>query len=402
MSSGRAAPSRCAAPRPGRAGTWRRRGGRSCRCNHPRTSGFAQLLEAAVDVAGSIGVPIVLANTRPWSSHSSPAANRSLAWRTRCSSNAPGAYQVLVATRATSSAYPPDRPRSGRHRHSDGSTRHRRSAAQLGDALDASTPTPRPPGARGLVSGRRSRPRASNPRRPRPGQDDRLHHQVRHQGRRRLPFDRAATRNATTSTGSGSSLRVTPCSERCANWLLYGIQPKKRTASCGPATARAGCTRRPTLGIGGRRVLVSRDWSGKTLADHRADAHAWVKALLGISDQRRHTPRAADPSWRDRPGRVGTGPARRPGPTPLEHRLLRAISQRIQQRGQLAAARQRGGNDPPPEISATDRNGVPKEQRMSTKVLPFAPRPRAGVLRVNPSGTKRSGGLTQSRRCQSC
>ena len=37
---------------------------------------------------GSIGVPIVLANTRPWSSHSSPTTNRSLAWRTRCCSNA--------------------------------------------------------------------------------------------------------------------------------------------------------------------------------------------------------------------------------------------------------------------------------------------------------------------------
>jgi hypothetical protein len=29
---------------------------------------------------------------------------------------------------------------------------------------------------------------------------------------------------------------------------------------------------------GGRRVLVSRKWSGKTLADHKADRRAWTSA----------------------------------------------------------------------------------------------------------------------------
>jgi hypothetical protein len=33
----------------------------------------------------------------------------------------------------------------------------------------------------------------------------------------------------------------------------------------------------------GRRVLVSRDWLGKTVADHKADARAWLRALLGVS-----------------------------------------------------------------------------------------------------------------------
>jgi hypothetical protein len=37
-----------------------------------------------------------------------------------------------------------------------------------------------------------------------------------------------------------------------------------------------------TLAIGGRRVLVSRDWSGKTLADHRYDQLAWVRKLLRL------------------------------------------------------------------------------------------------------------------------
>ena len=35
------------------------------------------------------------------------------------------------------------------------------------------------------------------------------------------------------------------------------------------------------LGFAGRRVLVSRKWSGKTLGDHRADRRDWVLNLLG-------------------------------------------------------------------------------------------------------------------------
>ena len=34
------------------------------------------------------------------------------------------------------------------------------------------------------------------------------------------------------------------------------------------------------LGIGGRRVLVSRKWSNKTLDDHRAERAAFVRQLL--------------------------------------------------------------------------------------------------------------------------
>lgn len=37
---------------------------------------------------------------------------------------------------------------------------------------------------------------------------------------------------------------------------------------------------RANLGLGGRRVLVSRTWSGKTLAGHRADRAAVVRAAL--------------------------------------------------------------------------------------------------------------------------
>ena len=75
-------------------------------------------------------------------------------------------------------------------------------------------------------------------------------------------------------------LRWLPCSPRCANWLRYGIQPDQP----GPGLIAGRCTSkahdREHLGCGGRRVLVSRDWSGKTLAKHRADRATVVRQAL--------------------------------------------------------------------------------------------------------------------------
>jgi hypothetical protein len=137
-------------------------------------------------------------------------------------------------------------------------------------------------------------------------------------------------------------LRVTPCSERCSNWLLYGVQPKKAHGRLRPGHCKGRVHQKTTLGIGGRRVLVSRDWSGKTLADHRADAHAWVKALLGVTTEEPEPDTDAKPA-------VAWEMARHDDPDlpALEHRLLRAISERIHRRGQLNAARQRASGDPP-------------------------------------------------------
>ncbi|WP_425553783.1 replication initiator [Dactylosporangium salmoneum] len=149
-------------------------------------------------------------------------------------------------------------------------------------------------------------------------------------------------------------LRVTPCSERCANWLLYGIQPKNAHARLRPGNCKGRVHQRSTLGIGGRRILVSRDWSGKTLADHRYDARAWVKALLGVSDN----DTAADP---ESPAPVAWELARPNDPDlpPMRHRLLRALAQRIQWRNALNAARDRAAQyDSTAVLSATDDNGV--------------------------------------------
>ncbi|MFF0658484.1 replication initiator [Micromonospora tulbaghiae] len=144
-------------------------------------------------------------------------------------------------------------------------------------------------------------------------------------------------------------LRVTPCNERCANWLLYGIQPKKAHGRLQAGRCKGKVHQRATLGIGGRRILVSRDWSGKTLADHRADARAWVRNLLGITTGATD----ADAVDQDAPPAYAWELARPDDPDlpPLQHRLLKALSQRAQWKAALLAARDRAATTDP----TTDR-----------------------------------------------
>jgi Replication initiator protein, pSAM2 len=62
-----------------------------------------------------------------------------------------------------------------------------------------------------------------------------------------------------------AELQLTPCSPRCAIWLLYGIQPKGARHSMTPGRCKGNAHKLEHLGIAGRRVLVSRKWSNKTL-----------------------------------------------------------------------------------------------------------------------------------------
>ena len=75
-------------------------------------------------------------------------------------------------------------------------------------------------------------------------------------------------------------VRWLPCTPGCANWLRYGIQP----ANPGPGLIPGRCANkahdRENLGLGGRRVLVSRQWSGKTLSEHKADRATVVREAL--------------------------------------------------------------------------------------------------------------------------
>jgi replication initiator protein RepSA len=75
-------------------------------------------------------------------------------------------------------------------------------------------------------------------------------------------------------------VRWLPCSPECSNWLRFGIQPKNARAGMVPGHCGRRAHDRENLGLGGRRVLVSRQWSGKTVAQHRADRAAVVRAAL--------------------------------------------------------------------------------------------------------------------------
>jgi hypothetical protein len=75
-------------------------------------------------------------------------------------------------------------------------------------------------------------------------------------------------------------VRYLPCSARCANWLRFGVQPKDAKPGMVPGECSAKAHDRWHLGIGGRRVLVSRQWTGKTLTEHRADRAEVVRQVL--------------------------------------------------------------------------------------------------------------------------
>lgn len=77
-----------------------------------------------------------------------------------------------------------------------------------------------------------------------------------------------------------AELRWLPCSEQCSNWLRYGIQPDGAHDGMVPGACPKKHHDREHLGLGGRRCLVSRKWSGKTLKRHKADRAAVVREAL--------------------------------------------------------------------------------------------------------------------------
>lgn len=150
-------------------------------------------------------------------------------------------------------------------------------------------------------------------------------------------------------------IRVLPCSPRCANWLRYGVTPKDASPDLVPGDCAAKAHDREHLGLGGRRVLVSRDWSGKTLAQHAADRAEVVRAVLeeaGIEapdrDRCSATAMSADGSARFVWTRVE--PDDQDALTYAQV-IFAAIGERHRWRQQYEAAKARAG-EPPPDRSA--------------------------------------------------
>jgi len=139
------------------------------------------------------------------------------------------------------------------------------------------------------------------------------------------------------------ALRYEPCSPGCTNWLRYGVQPRNPREGMHPGRCAGKAHRREYLGYAGRRVLVSRKWSGKTLADHRADRKAWLLATLGLS--------ATDPAryiWEP----VAPGD---PDHMPPAQRLLHVLADRQKWHTALVQARARASGQNVPCTSAAGR-----------------------------------------------
>jgi hypothetical protein len=159
-----------------------------------------------------------------------------------------------------------------------------------------------------------------------------------------------------------AELSTLPCAPTCANWLLYGVQPKNARPGLVPGRCKGKVHQRDTLGFTGRRMLVSRSWSTRTLTDIRMDSAAWVRTVLAS-----HPESADDVSSAE--ATPATGPVANsprfyyelarpddPDVAPYQHRILVAIAARERWRHHLRMALTRDQ-----QLSATDTN-VPARQ----------------------------------------
>jgi hypothetical protein len=130
-------------------------------------------------------------------------------------------------------------------------------------------------------------------------------------------------------------LALLPCSPACANWLLYAVQPDGAKPGLVPGCCKGKVHQPRTLGFTGRRVLISRRWSGKTLTDHKYDRRAWVKAILGgalDNDDQGDAEPGRYSFERAKPGDPDIGSIRR--------RILRAIAEKQRHKAQLDQAKE--------------------------------------------------------------
>jgi hypothetical protein len=144
-----------------------------------------------------------------------------------------------------------------------------------------------------------------------------------------------------------AELQITPCSTRCAVWLLYGIQPHGARHSMTPGHCKGKAHKPEHLGIAGRRVLVSRKWSNKTLDDHRAERGEFVRQLLQAAGiQPAH-------GVQDRPYRWERPAPADPDVPPRPVLLLRAVAERQRWHAEYTAAQLAASQPPPENCSAT-------------------------------------------------
>ncbi|MGH8882126.1 MAG: replication initiator, partial [Stackebrandtia sp.] len=157
--------------------------------------------------------------------------------------------------------------------------------------------------------------------------------------------DQASARRKAHIDRLHEQTRWLPCTERCANWLRFGIQPKDAEPGLIPGQCDHKAHRRENAGFGGRRVPTSRHWTGKTLDEHRADRRDIVAQVLhdaGV-DMDHHESCSATATTTDGKPRylwLPLNPAETPLPSYREA-VLSAIEQRRRWREQYETAKAR-------------------------------------------------------------
>ena len=196
-----------------------------------------------------------------------------------------------------------------------------------------------------------------------------------------------------------AELRYLPCSPRCANWLRYGIQPDRPSPGLVSGRCSSKAHDREHLGIGGRRVLVSRDWSGKTLSEHRADRAAVVREALqsagmAAPDLERMAADVLSPDglpryvWTDE----------RPDPTTYTLMLLKAVAERQRWRAQYDQAKTRNAAVAVDSVSATGADPPTPEAARGSASPDNPPKPgpqdrQSRVSAANPQDTSPASAL---------
>ncbi|WP_369828830.1 replication initiator, partial [Nocardia sp. 852002-51101_SCH5132738] len=96
-----------------------------------------------------------------------------------------------------------------------------------------------------------------------------------------------------------------------------------------PGRCKGKAHRRDTLGLRGRRVLVSRRWTGKTLPDHKADRAEFVRQML-----------AAVGIAKPDPSRLIVRPVERGDKNvpPREHLIMANVARRLKWRSEYDMA----------------------------------------------------------------
>src|SRR3954452_4351648 len=144
-------------------------------------------------------------------------------------------------------------------------------------------------------------------------------------------------------------VRWLPCTPACWNWLRFGVQPSGAREGMTPGSCPGKAHDPENLGCGGRRVLVSRRWTGKTLKGHAADRAEVVRQVLeaagiDVADAQRMAADVLRPdgqqrfAWRMWDPLDSTVPLYR-------HVMTQAIGQRMRWKAQYAAAKTLTGLD---------------------------------------------------------